>query len=227
VGGTETPGVDDADGEPDHVEQEVKKNHGGGEVEDPSEVFRCYSLVQDHQFTSLVDIRGMKLMTAANASKTSVLTHCTARNLTSLGSVGKSRLNTVISFPVSLTFTKSMKRTYRKHIVRRSLRVTSTKRRPGSGTPPRNHKSQQTSILGATGFSCPEIDGTCRRRSRAYFGNDGGCYEAEHEGDQITRPIPSLAMHRSEGTHDSLPVSKVTTTGNSSAKGDTNTTNKI
>lgn len=127
-------------------------------------------------------------MTAANASKTSVQAHCTARNFTSLGSVGKSKLNTVISYLVSLIPRKSVEETYRKHIVRRSLRVTGTKRRPGSGTPPRYHKSQQTAILGTTGFSGPEINRTCRWRSRAYFGNDGGCYEAEDEGDQITRP---------------------------------------
>lgn len=131
-------------------------------------------------------------MTAAIASKTSVQAHCTARNFTSLGSVGKSRLNTVISYLVSFILTKSVKDTYRKHIVRRSLRVTGAKSRPGCGTPPRNHKSQQTAILGTTGFSGPEIDGACRGRSRAYFGNDGGCYEAEDESDQITRPTASL-----------------------------------
>jgi hypothetical protein len=133
-------------------------------------------------------------MIAANASKTSVHAHCTARNFTSLGSVGKSRLNTVISYLVSFLLAKSVEDTYRKHIVRRSLRVTGAKRCPGCGTPPRNHESQQTAILGTTGFSGPEIDGASRGRSRAYFGNDSGGYEAEDEGHQITRPTTSLAM---------------------------------
>lgn len=53
VGGTETPGIDDADGQPDHVEQEVEKDHGGGAVEDPSEVSRYSSLVM-RQFTGLI-----------------------------------------------------------------------------------------------------------------------------------------------------------------------------
>lgn len=100
VSRTEAPSVDDADGKPDHVQQEVEKYHGRGEVKNPAKVF-CYYSLEIYHFPGWRDIRGRKLITAASASKTSVHTHCTARNFTSLGSVGKSKLKTVISYHVS------------------------------------------------------------------------------------------------------------------------------
>lgn len=78
-------------------------------------------------------VRGRRFQMAAKASITSVQIHCTARNLTSLASDGKSVLKTTISWPglelakgldLSIIEGEQSWNAHREHVVDGSLSVT-------------------------------------------------------------------------------------------------------
>lgn len=156
----------------------------------------------------------MKFNRAAKASRTSVTIHCKVRNLTSVVSVGKSTLNTVISYSISTSSYNPSTHTHRQQVIRRTLRITykhssqhsninqtqdqeshtSTKRRPSSCTPPSNNKPQQPTKPWPSSLSSPEINRASGRRSRTYFCDDCRRDVCEHHCYEVTCPAPSLVL---------------------------------